>query len=406
MEQISMTRGIQSGVGVVALHGVANQTGNLLNIDPFISTAPLKIGHTKVDGTYRRRFGNVVNQKNTEFDFPRGAPGVYAQSKAGTEGLGNLGDGGVRLDSRDSEFKPAADLLEAQGIVNREVRQETHFARPEHYHYVDRTKESMTERFINMAQDYQRDRIKDLMAKGFSAEEIKAKLDREREKAIDRAEKMPMNATALLQAQIAKRMPDQLTEDFPNTSVAPGGIPTARDTSAYQRAVDAGSAVNRAKKFQQMNVAMRIAGEVSHVEEPRRDVEREMAETQHEIVDRVAREHASEKEKIHSLEQRDIEQQQRVEKAEDTKEAQMMRAMGMEPRKRVAVKKSAILAAEADYAERKKISEEGQSVKLKAGPGRPRKIYGQIRSVEHIQEMATREQQSLAQVLPGFSSSK
>lgn len=390
MEQISLTRGVQSGVGVVALHGVVNQTGNLLNMDPYISTAPMKIGHTKVDGTFRRRFGNVVNQKNTEFDFPRGAPGVYALSKSGTEGKGNLADGAFLQGGHDYAFTAAADLLEAQGIVQREVHMETHFGKPEHFKYVDRTKEELTERLIDMGQDYQRDRINDLLNKGFSAEEIKAKLDREREKAIDKAEKMPFNQSALLQAKIAKMIPSELTQDFSNYA-SPGGIPTARDTSAFQRAVDAGSTVNRAKKYQAMNREARIAGQITQIEEPVKLVDQEMIETQRDIVDRVAREHASEKAKIQDLRQRDIEEQKRVEAKTLQREDQVAKAMGISP----STMKEKVTFKISDFPEK-------EQVKLRQGRGRPRKITGKITSLEDIEEIAQKEQQNLFNLLPGL----
>ena len=323
MEGFNIIRSVQSGVGVVQLHKLVNQTQDFGQI----STAPHPIGHAKINGTYIRRFGNVVHQRNTEFDYPRGAPGVYAQSKPGTAGLGNLGEGSYNSGGHDSEFKPAADLLEAQGIVNREVHADGHFARPEHFHYEDRTKLALQERFVDMDQDYTRKKIQDLLSKGFTEEEIAKKIDKDREKAIEKAEKMPMNPQALMAAQIAKQIPDELREDFP-IKTSPGGIPTPRDTSAYQRATDSAPLVNRQKKYQAMNREMKLSGQVNYIQPPIQTVEEEQEQTTKEVVSRVAREHASEKQKIHGLEERAMEQQHMYAKEVAEKEAAMAKAMG------------------------------------------------------------------------------
>lgn len=385
MESVNIIRSVQHGVGVIQLHKVVDQTQDLTKI----STAPNPIGHTKVNGTYRRRFGNVIQQKNTEFDYPRGAPGVYAQSTPGTAGMGNLGDASYNSGGHDSVFKPAADLLEAQGVVSRDVHMDTHFAAPERYHYEDKAKHAIAEGLQERAEIHQENKIRDLLAKGFTEQEIAKKIESDREKAIEKAEKLPVDSRRMMAAAIAKQMPAELRSDL----ASPGGIPAPRDTTAFQRATDSSTLVNRKKKFQAMNRAMRISGEVSQVEEPRRDAEMEEKQTAEQVIARVAREHASEKAKVHELDQRAREQQQMIEAEEAQKEEAMAKAM---PGIQLTGRKARIPKPLPEGAQ--KIAPRG------GGRGRPKVVLGSIASIEDVQALATREQMPLSAFmqLPGM----
>ena len=258
--------GVQSGQGAIALGGVLNMTGNYLDINPIVETAAHPVATGLVNGNYPKKYGSRGVKHTDAFDYDRRPPGLYLQSKYNVI-EGNRGEGSVLgYGPRNHMYSQAIDISEAQAIAQREPT--AHFIREEHVRYVDRTTLTLKERLIDMAEDYQRARIKHLMDQGFTEEEVKAKLDKEREKAIERAEKMPYNKEALMSAQIAQMLPDEKREDFKGTSVAPGAIPALRDEPTIERAMHAGSVVNKKKKYQAMNREMLIRGELSRAQLP------------------------------------------------------------------------------------------------------------------------------------------
>ena len=272
--QSSHVGGVGSGAGALRFGAPTNQTGNLLNTDTHIEGPRILVGKSNhPGGVQKKRFG--VTGSASVFDYPDlavkglGANGqAYLQSKAGYlpgNGQDGLAGYGCR-DPHDFTFKEAADLTMAKEIAHREADQIGHFVQPEHFMYKDRSAESMKERFTDMAMDYQRMRMKDLLAKGFTEEEIKKMLDKEREKAILNAERMPYNKEALMQAQIAQMLPDEQREDFPNTSVAPGGIARRQDATAIERALNKGNPVAMKKKMEAVRHEQRIQGQVKYVE--------------------------------------------------------------------------------------------------------------------------------------------
>jgi hypothetical protein len=254
-----------SGAGAITLHGVVNQTQEKQEvITPFHLVEINKVG-----GNYKKRGGGTSaprGQGNTEFDYIRRPPGVYPLTQAGMEGFGNLAEGSFNAGGHGYKMNLELDLVDAIGIVDREVHMDTHFARPDHTQYVDKTSITLNERMMDQAQEYNRLRIKDLLQKGFTEEEIGAKLMKEREKAIDKAEKMPFSQTALMEAQISKMLPTQLTEDYIATSAASGGIIAKRDMSAYERSVGGGSAVNKRKKYEAINTELRLSRQLNRAE--------------------------------------------------------------------------------------------------------------------------------------------
>jgi hypothetical protein len=254
-----------SGAGAITLHGVVNQTQEKQEvITPFHLVEINKVG-----GNYKKRGGGTSaprGQGNTEFDYIRRPPGVYPLTQAGMEGFGNLAEGSFNAGGHGYKMNLELDLVDAIGIVDREVHMDTHFARPDHTQYVDKTSITLNERMMDQAQEYNRVRIKDLLQKGFTEEEIGAKLMKEREKAIEKAEKMPFSQTALMEAQISKMLPTQLTEDYIATSAASGGIIAKRDMSAYERSVGGGSAVNKRKKYEAINTELRLSRQLNRAE--------------------------------------------------------------------------------------------------------------------------------------------
>ena len=278
-DQFSIVGGVVGGAGSYGPPGRAvNQTGNLLNVNPAETGhgAPNEVGMTHVGKIKKRRFGTTAEAGGHQYDFPqhpvRGPQEngqAYPQSKPGyLHGNGGGGNSGYGAGNRDAHFTPAADVTDAQGIAMRAAEQLPHFVKEDHYRYQDRTKLELLERMEIQAADYQRMKIKDLMNKGFSEEEIAAKLDRERQSAIDKATKQPMNKTALLEATIARTLPTQMNEDFAGTSVAPGLIPLRKDMSAYERATGQGNPVAQRKKFEAIRHMERLKAKMPDRVEP------------------------------------------------------------------------------------------------------------------------------------------
>ena len=272
--QSSVVGGVGSGAGAYGYGAAVNQTGNLLNTDTHIEGPRILVGTTNHPGGARKkRFG--VTGSASIFDYPdlaiksSGGNGqAYKQSEGGylpgNNGGGQAGYGA--RDPHDFTFKEAADLTMAKEIAQRDANHFGNFVQPEHMAYKDRTAESMQERFTDMAMDYQRQRIKDLLAKGFSEEEIKTMLSKEREKAILQAERQPYSKEALMKAQIAQMLPTEQREDFPNTSVAPGGIARRQDATSIERALNTGNTVAMRKKMEAVRREQRLQGQLSYVE--------------------------------------------------------------------------------------------------------------------------------------------
>lgn len=182
----------------------------------------------------------------TSFEAPKRMPGVYPTT------IGDAGQAGLGVDSYH-EFKPAEGLQEAMAMAQRQEEQAAmphQWIKPEHMTYTgDKTDESARAYFENVSQDFQRMKIEKLMAKGYSEDEIKKVLDKQREKAIEKALKDPSNPSALLQAQLAKSLPDYLQSDYP-LKISPGAVPIKKDASSYELATGQFSRVQRAKRFE------------------------------------------------------------------------------------------------------------------------------------------------------------
>jgi len=269
--QTSLVDGVGSGAGALRSGAAADQTGNLLDmLNTNISGPRVLVGKSDhPGGVKKKRFGSTG--VNHMYDYPQlavaglGENGqAYRASHAGyLPGNGGGGAAGYGIGNEHSaHFNEATDLTIAKDIAHREADVMPHFVQPEHMMYVDRTKEDIQQRLQEQADDYNRMRIQDLMSKGFTEEEIGEKIKAERRKAIEQAEKQPMNPTALVEAKIASMLPTKYNEDFAGTSVAPGGIARRQDATALERALNVGNPVAMKKKMEAIRHEKRIAGEV------------------------------------------------------------------------------------------------------------------------------------------------
>lgn len=255
------------GPNRVKLHQVDDSPHNKVVVEsaPTIEAMP----HLDAVMVRRRKHG-AVGKSNPLWHYPeQRAPGVYPQSIP-APAMGNNGGGvaGLGTGYKDATFDYPLDLAYTQEIATSERHMLPHFVKPEHYQYVDKTRQTMEERMIDEAEDMQRERIKMLKARGFTEEEITKKLDEEKMKALDRAIKEPYNPKALMEARLAQALPTQMREDYPNTSAAPGDIPAPKDMSAYARATMSGNAMQRSKKLAAMRHEQYLEKEVEKVEPP------------------------------------------------------------------------------------------------------------------------------------------
>jgi len=273
--QFSIPPGIQSGAGAQRVGHGADQMGNLLNmLNVSIKTPEHAVNVTSTNGHIKRRFGSTTKYGGHAYDYPvhnvagTGNGQAYPQSKPGyLPGNGGGGTAGYGIEKDPAHWVPAGDITEAQEIAYRAADYHSSFVPAEHFHYVDRTKETLQEQFQNQVEDYTREHIKDLLAKGFSEEEIAAKLEREREKKIEQAKNQPYNHNKLMEASLAKAMPTREKEDFMNQSVAPGLVPLKNNLSSHQMAVGQGGKVARQKAAEAMKMRERLARRVSTANE-------------------------------------------------------------------------------------------------------------------------------------------
>jgi hypothetical protein len=314
--------------------------GNLLNmINVSVMTPEHLVNRTNVGIDKRRkRFGPTTKTGGHAFDYPvhnvagGGNGQAYPQSKPGylpgNNGGGNAGYGCGGEHS--AVYKPSGDLQDAQMEAFKQADYHSHFVNPEHFHYVDRTAETLTEMFENEAQDLQRERIKDLMSRGHSEEEISKMLERERERKIEAAKNQPFNQKNLMEAALAKAVPTVLKEDFMNQSVAPGDVPLKKNLSAYQAATGQGNPMARRKAMQAMRHKQMMGGEVKTVEQPQRRVPLSETEILKELVAHSKREHEAKAMRAQQAEMAVIDHQKMREHAQMAQHSAMQKAMKRE----------------------------------------------------------------------------
>ena len=167
------------------------------------------------------------------------------------------------------------------------------------------------EQLQDQEEDYQRMRIKDLLAKGFSEEEISKQIEKEREKAIEHAKKQPFNPTALIEATLAKHLPSQYSEDFINTSVAPGAVPAWKDASSIQRAEPQiqGGKFGHRKAMAALRQEQKLRGDLAAQEPAQRKTPLTQTDILQELVAHSKREHDEKHERYQNEERKMIDQQ-------------------------------------------------------------------------------------------------
>ena len=271
--------GVGSGAGALRVGMAGNQTGNLLgmiNADLAILTPEHMVGVSHPGGVKKKRFG-PTNKAGAEMyayphlaiTNPEGNGQSYRATRGGTEGFGNVQGSAAGWDHRDARWKPEENLAEAMDVACRAadmIATHAHDVKPSHMAYIDRTREAIEDRMAMVAEDHQRDRMRDLLEKGFSVEEIEGKMARERERNIERAKNLPASEGKMLEGLVASKMPHRLNEDFLGTSVPPGAIPLTKDLSAIQRVTGQGNPRARARATEQMRVRDQMARRVDNVE--------------------------------------------------------------------------------------------------------------------------------------------
>lgn len=280
-KQFSLVGGVDSGAGAYAKATAADQTGNLLGIPTVVMTPNIKVGQGKTNFAGKKvRFGAVSASGGHAFDYPELAVKVaggngqaYKASKSGylpgNNGGGQAGYGCSR--DVDMETMVSEDLMAAQGVAMRQASITGDMYAPEHTRSVDRATESIREHLEEQAKEHEYEKIKNLMAMGFSEAEIAAKAAKDREKAIEKAASMQLSHTTKMEDALIKMAPAS-GDKFWNNSIAPGAIPNRKDADSYQRATGLGTIVTKGKAAEAMRrrekMALKIDAEKPEVKVP------------------------------------------------------------------------------------------------------------------------------------------
>jgi len=343
-KQFSLVDGIGGGVGALGLGAGTDQTGNLLNmLNTIVATPEHLVEVNKTNGVQKRRFGSTTKYGGHAYDYPvhtvkgDGNGQAYPSSKPGyLPGNGGEGTAGYGTGhEHDAEWKPEGDLMDAQNIAYRASEVMAEFVMPEHIRYVDRTEDTLKEQFQYQAEDFQRERIKDLLAKGFSEEEIKVQLEKERERDIANARAHPADTTALMKASLASHIPVVMKEDFSNQSSPPGLVPAKRNLTSYEMATNLGGVLARNKAMANQRHEQRIRGQVDMVEPSRTRVPMSQTDILKQIVAHSKREHQEREMKELEKEKSMIDHQKMKEEKMHRQHAAMHVAMGQMPPSRM-----------------------------------------------------------------------
>ena len=285
-KQFSLVGGVDSGAGAYAKATAADQTGNLLGIPTVVLTPNVKVGVGKTNFSGKKvRFGAVSSGGGHAFDYPElavknagGNGQAYRASKAGylpgNNGGGQAGFGCSR--DVDLQTQVSADLLEAQGVAMRQANITGDMYAPEHTRAVDRATESIREHLEEQAKEHELEKIKNLMAMGFSEQEIAVKAAKDREKAIEKASQMTGSHTSKLGEALIKMAPKS-GDSFWNNSIAPGLQPNRKDADSYQRATGLGTLTTKGKAAEAMRrrekMALKVDAETPQVKVPMKHAE-------------------------------------------------------------------------------------------------------------------------------------
>ena len=266
-KQFSLVGGVQSGAGALASGAPVDQTGNLLGILATVHTPNVKVGHGVTNFSGKKvRFGGVSKDAGHMFDYPdlaiknpSGNGQSYRASKGGylhgNNGAGQAGYGTTR--EFDRATMVSGDLTDAY----RRADLIEHADIPEHARSLNRSYESIKEHIEEQRAEHEKEKVTHLMAMGFSEEEIRRKADKDREKAIEQASQMNVSGGASLERALMRAMP---TTDI-GLSVAPGLMPNRKDMDSYQRAVGAGTMVQRGKAAEALRRKEKMAQRIDDV---------------------------------------------------------------------------------------------------------------------------------------------
>ena len=271
-KQFSLVSGVGSGAGAFHTEGGApvNQVGNLLGVLATVHTPSVMVGKSVTNfGGRKKRFG--ATGVDHMFDYPdlavkdAGGNGqAYKATKGGyLPGNNGAGDAGYGCGREfDRATLVSADLTDAYRVADMVEVPDI----PEHFRTVNRDYESLREHFEEQKKEHEKEKMTKLMAMGFSEEEIRRKGDKDREVAINQAMKMDVEPHHSMGRAIAKSMPPT---DI-GLSVAPGLMPNRMNMDSYQRAVGAGTVVQRGKAMEAMRRKEMMGKRIDemHVEKP------------------------------------------------------------------------------------------------------------------------------------------
>ncbi len=280
-KQFSLVGGVQSGAGAYSTGAPVDQTGNLLGmLNTAVHTPIVETGNTVANFKGKKvRFGVVSKTGGHAFDYPELAvkvAGGNGQAYKATQnhylpGNGGGGQAGYGCDRNvDLTTMVSADLTAAYAVAHRAADITGDMYAPEHTRTVNRDDETMREHMEEQAKEHEKEKIAHLMAMGFTEEEIARKAAKDRESAIEKASKMDRIPSVAVADLLIKKRGD--VEMFWNNSVAPGNVANSINMSSYERAVGAGTVVQKGKAAQAMRrkeaMALKIDVEKPEIKVP------------------------------------------------------------------------------------------------------------------------------------------
>jgi hypothetical protein len=282
-------KGVQSGQGAVALGGVLDQTGNLLNTNTSITTASIPVATGLVNGNYIKRFGSRGVSYTDAYNYDKRPPDVYPQSVWNWD-VGNRGEGSVLgYGPREHMISVNADVSAARELACRPIDGYAHLAsmpdRGEVARHIDRSDTVVEETLQDMVDAKHRARIRHLLASGFKEEEVMEKLQAERRVAIEQAARLAPSSSGLdsVLSRIKEQRADRLTE------TSGGDTPALRDEPSGQRAFFSGGQVALKKRYAALNQEAAMVRGVAKTQPPA-SVLVSVRQTPMEMVPAIARE--------------------------------------------------------------------------------------------------------------------
>jgi len=174
----------------------------------------------KSDTNYFTSTGIKISRKNfiskPAFENPNRKPAdPYPQSKPSH--YGNVSGGCDWVNHNATVYKETANATYNRMLVDKDEQKESiphQWLKPEHVNYSDKTNQSLFDYQVNLSQDYLRDRVEHLRAKGYSDAEISKSIEKMRERDIAKAMNEPTNSSATLQGAIARNIDTNIAMGF------------------------------------------------------------------------------------------------------------------------------------------------------------------------------------------------